>query len=71
MREIDTRGLSCPQPVLLFHQAMKADNQSPMDILVDNEASLENVTRAATKNGWQVTQTPENDGVTRISLRKA
>ncbi|MBQ7607853.1 MAG: sulfurtransferase TusA family protein [Desulfovibrionaceae bacterium] len=70
MREIDTRGLSCPQPVLLFHEAAKADAQSPMDILVDNEASRENVTRAATKLGWQVTQKDEESGVTRLLLRK-
>ncbi len=70
MREVDTRGLSCPQPVLLFHEAAKADSESPMDILVDNEASLENVTRAARKMGWQVTQKGEGEGVTRLLLRK-
>ena len=70
MREIDTRGLSCPQPVLLSHEAAKADADSPMDILVDNEASLENVTRAAKGKGWQVSQKDEGSGVTRLLLRK-
>ena len=47
MRTIDTRGLSCPQPLVLFHQAMTENADTPLDVLVDNEASLENVTRAA------------------------
>ncbi len=68
MREIDTRGLSCPQPVLMYHEAMRAE-KSELDVLVDNEASLENVSRAARKNGWEVTAKPEAGGVTRLELR--
>ena len=49
MRTIDTRGLSCPQPLVLFHQAIAENADTPLDVLVDNEASLENVTRAAEK----------------------
>ncbi|MCR5815039.1 MAG: sulfurtransferase TusA family protein [Desulfovibrio sp.] len=70
MREIDTRGLSCPQPVLMFHEANKVDAASPMDVLVDNEASRENVSRAATKLGWTVTPKDEGNGLTRLELRK-
>ena len=51
MRTIDTRGLSCPQPLVLFHQAIAENADTPLDVLVDNEASLENVTRAAEKKG--------------------
>ena len=54
MRTIDTRGLSCPQPLVLFHQAIAENADTPLDVLVDNEASLENVTRAAEKKGWSV-----------------
>ncbi|MEI3479687.1 MAG: sulfurtransferase TusA family protein [Bilophila sp.] len=49
MRTVDTRGLSCPQPLILFHQALAENAAEPLDVLVDNEASLENVTRAAEK----------------------
>ena len=49
MRTIDTWGLSCPQPLVLFHQAIAENADTPLDVLVDNEASLENVTRAAEK----------------------
>ena len=50
MRTVDARGLSCPQPVVMFHMALKEEN-GPFDVLVDNAVSVENVTRAATKKG--------------------
>ncbi len=73
MRTIDCRGLSCPQPVVLFAQASGEDGASPMDLLVDNPASLENLSRAARKKGWTVkaVEAPElGGGVVRIELRK-
>lgn len=70
MRTVDTRGLSCPQPLILFHQAIAENTAEPLDVLVDNEASLENVTRAAEKKGWNVTSKDEGKGVFRLELRK-
>ncbi len=51
---IDTKGFSCPQPVLMVNAYLIAKDTSPLHILVDNEASLENVSRAAKKHGWNV-----------------
>ena len=70
MRTIDTRGLSCPQPLVLFHQAIAENSTEPLDVLVDNEASLENVTRAAQGRGWNVSPRDEGEGVFRLELRK-
>ena len=70
MRTADTRGLSCPQPLILFHQALAENAAEPLDVLVDNEASLENVTRAAEKKGWTVAARDEGDGVFRLELRR-
>lgn len=70
MRTIDTRGLSCPQPLVLFHQAIAENAADPLDVLVDNEASLENVTRVAEKKGWNVVAHKEGEGVFRLELRK-
>ena len=66
---IDTCGLSCPQPVLMVHEAARSGDKA-LDVLVDNEASLENVTRAAEKKGWNVTPKDEGEGVFRLELRK-
>ena len=51
--EIDARGLSCPQPVMLARQAMKA-GQFPIVVLVDDETAVMNVRRQAEKSGLQV-----------------
>lgn len=52
--KIDARGLSCPQPVLLAMEAVKA-GPGPLEIVVDNPTARENVTRFLRKSGKAVT----------------
>ena len=66
---IDTRGLSCPQPVLLFLNAAKTGD-GPFSVLVDNDASRENVSRAARTRGFSVDSTDEGQGITKLELHK-
>ncbi|MFO7930455.1 MAG: sulfurtransferase TusA family protein, partial [Desulfosalsimonas sp.] len=40
---VDARGLSCPQPVLMTLDEIKKTKTPEMVVLVDNEASRENV----------------------------
>lgn len=68
---IDTCGFSCPQPVLMFLTAVKADANGPFTVLVDNDASLENVSRAARNRGFTVETSAEAQGVTRIDISKS
>ena len=65
---IDTRGLSCPQPVLMVFPHL--NGTEALDVLVDNSASQENVSRAARKQGWNVEMKAEADGIVRLELRK-
>ena len=65
---IDTCGFSCPQPVLMVHEAAKGGDKA-LDVLVDNEASRENVTRAAEKLGYTVKAVEQDDVVCRLELR--
>ena len=65
---IDTRGLSCPQPVLMVYPHLSGEE--PVDVLVDNTTSQENVSRAAAKNGWKVEGKEEGDGIVRLELRR-
>ena len=48
MKEIDTRGLSCPQPVVLVNMEIKR-GEGDFDILLDSQASKENVARILKK----------------------
>jgi tRNA 2-thiouridine synthesizing protein A len=51
---IDARGLSCPQPVLLTVSRMKEKASGEIEVILDNEVSRENVSRAARTQGWQI-----------------
>ena len=53
MNQVDARGYSCPEPVLMTKNALK--NGTPLVVLVDNETPLQNVRRFAANNGYQVT----------------
>ncbi|MBO4301079.1 MAG: sulfurtransferase TusA family protein [Desulfovibrio sp.] len=70
MRTIDAQGLSCPQPLVLFHAAIKENATDPLDVLVDNEASRENVSREARNHGWKVEAIDMGNGTTRLEIRK-
>jgi TusA-related sulfurtransferase len=49
-KQIDARGLSCPQPVVLVDRAL-ADGNADLEILVDNEVARENVLRLINRRG--------------------
>jgi tRNA 2-thiouridine synthesizing protein A len=50
---VDARGLSCPQPVMLAREAIRA-GQFPIEVLVETVTSRENVRRMAEHLGCQV-----------------
>ncbi|KAF0159439.1 MAG: SirA family protein [Syntrophaceae bacterium] len=52
-KQVDTRGLSCPQPVVLVDRAL-ADGYADLEILVDNEVARENVSRLINRRGLKV-----------------
>ncbi len=47
MKEIDARGQSCPQPVLLVKKAVDGENPESLVVLLTGETSKGNVTRFA------------------------
>ena len=51
-REIDARGLSCPQPVILTKKAL--EDHGEIVVIVDNETAQENVKRMAQSQGCDV-----------------
>lgn len=58
---VDTRGLSCPQPVLQVLSRLKELQSGELQVVVDNEVSRENVTRAARSQGWDVLEEQRGD----------
>lgn len=53
MIQVDARGLSCPQPVLLTKKAMEQSSDS-YSVIVDNETAMQNVQRFMTSKGYSV-----------------
>ncbi len=56
---IDARGLTCPAPVLLVKDSVERTKEQEIAVLVDNEASLENVSRFLSVKGYLVSDERE------------
>lgn len=67
---VDARGLSCPQPVLMALEQMKQQTGGEIVVLVDTETSSENVSRAATSQGWSVKAIQNQAEEIHITLKK-
>jgi tRNA 2-thiouridine synthesizing protein A len=69
-KTVDARGLSCPQPVLMTLGEIKAGQTNEIEVLVDTDTSKENVARAAQSQGWTVTDTAEDNGGYKLTIKK-
>ena len=58
MTQLDARGLSCPEPVIMIRKAMTG-KEPRYEMVVDNPVSRENVTRYAEHQGYRVSVTEE------------
>ena len=69
MKEIDARGLKCPEPVIMTKKALEALEEGVVLSIVDNITAKENVSRlAANLNlGYEI---EEKDGCFYISINK-
>ena len=55
-RTVDARGDQCPIPVIKTKKAIgEMGNQGVLEVLVDNETAVQNVTKMGKKNGAEVT----------------
>jgi selenium metabolism protein YedF len=55
MKELDARGLSCPAPVLLTKNTLETEKPEQIRIILDNEASGQNVSRFLSSKNFSVT----------------
>ena len=56
---VDARGLLCPMPVVMVQKEVKANHPDALEVLVDDQCAVENITRYATSCGYQVTVTKD------------
>ncbi|MGM9524256.1 MAG: sulfurtransferase TusA family protein [Faecousia sp.] len=68
---IDARGLACPLPVIQVQRAIEKNHPATLEVLVDNNPAVQNVTRFANHSGYTVTVKPLEDDEFSLTLTKA
>lgn len=61
MREVDARGLSCPEPLMLTAEALK-NTDGPVRVLVTEPHQKMNVEKFARDHGRKTSATETEDG---------
>lgn len=61
-QKIDCTGLQCPAPVLKTKELLEKEALEKIDIVVDNEAAVENISRFLSYNGFTVSV--DSNGIT-------
>ncbi len=69
-KTIDARGLACPAPVLMVKDLVEKDNPGELTVMVDNDASRENVTRFLTTRNYLVKADRQNGGFLLLARHK-
>lgn len=62
MTEVDARGLSCPEPVILTKKGIQ-DKPKEIKVYVDNNVSRENVSKFLRSEGYSLQITEENEAM--------
>lgn len=68
-RTLDARGLACPGPVIMLKKALEEGGSGILEVVVDNAAARENVSRFATHSGCVILSVREEGGASTIALR--
>ena len=70
MKIVDTKGFLCPKPLIMTKKALKEVSlNEQFVVLIDNEVSMQNVTRLLKDNNAK-TEVSEKNGVYKITVTK-
>ncbi len=61
MKVLDAKGLACPGPVLMTKEEIEKNIPAQLEVLVDNEAASENVSRFMQSQAYEITVTKEGN----------
>ena len=60
MKQIDARGMSCPQPVIMAKKSI-AGGCSKVEVIVDNNTAKNNVERFLKSSGYRINIIKKDD----------
>jgi tRNA 2-thiouridine synthesizing protein A len=66
---VDARGRSCPEPVIMTKNAIESNPNEPIQVLVDAQVAVENITRFAKGKGYKVSIDEDSEEYT-LNIRK-
>ena len=69
-KSLDLRGLTCPEPVLRTKKLIDDQSLSHIEILVDSEVNVQNLTRLGTSQKLTVQSAPEDQHF-KVTLQRA
>lgn len=69
MRILDCKGLACPKPVIMTKKELEAMESGEIEVIVDNEAARENVSKFASSQGYEYTVS-EKEGLHHVIINK-
>lgn len=69
MKTIDCKGLACPKPVILTKKELETITEGEIEVIVDNAAARENVSRFAKSQGFDY-NVNEKEGLFHIIIKK-
>lgn len=69
MRILDCKGLACPKPVIMTKKELEAMESGEIEVIVDNEAARENVSKFASSQGYEYTVS-EKEGLYHVIINK-
>lgn len=67
---VDARGLSCPAPVLMVQKEVKKGAPKSLEVLVDDRCAVENITRFAHSQGYEIQVRELEDDEFELKLKK-
>lgn len=68
--QVDARGRSCPEPVIMTKKALDQYNGGEIEVLVDLEVAVENIRRYAGNNGFTVDVAELSDEDYQLIIKK-
>lgn len=67
---IDARGLACPLPVLKVQKEVEKNHPAVLEVLVDNDTAVQNVSRFGRHAGYAVEVSEREEDEYALTLRK-
>jgi tRNA 2-thiouridine synthesizing protein A len=68
---VDARGYSCPIPVVMTQREIERTKPDTLEVMVDNQAAVQNIKRFATARGYAVAVAEQGGGDFLLTLSRA